>query len=77
MGQGEDMLQLVAGPMPKRAEAAITDATHCAIEIMAERIGGGNMRSAAIRRLLARGIAADPELMREAIDRAQQQRHAE
>lgn len=70
MGQGEDMLQLVTGPYTGRVEAAVSEAMDAAVEIMAERHGGAQQRSSAIRRLLARGIAADPELMREAIDRA-------
>lgn len=66
----EDLSALLTGAKMARVESAVTLELDCAIRITTDRLGGGNQRSEAVRKLLAAGVAADPELTRLALDMA-------
>lgn len=74
MMEGEATAALLTGPKAYRVEGSVTLELDCALRIMTDRLGGGNQRSEAVRRLMARGVAADPELTRLALDMAAQLR---
>lgn len=76
MTEGEAMAAMLTGPRSHRLEGSVTLELDCAIKVMTGRLGGGHQRSEAARRLLARGVAADPDLTALALDMAARIRSA-